>query len=102
MIHNYSEDQNTVKLVEILKSKFKSNYLIQTLDEPWKKSYEEGRFILLDGWIYHRAKHSCVVALVYQEHIGVILSEFHDNIYSGHFSSERTVERVKNNAWWPE
>ena len=102
VIESYSSNQNTVKLVEILKSKFKNLDLSQTLEEPWKTSYEEGRFVLLDGLIYHRTKHSCVVALVSQEHINVILSECHDSIYSGHFSSERTVERVKNIAWWPE
>ena len=54
VIESYSNDQNTVKLVEILKSKFKNLDLSQTLEGPWKTSYEEGRFVLLDGLIYHR------------------------------------------------
>ncbi|MBW0469191.1 hypothetical protein O181_008906 [Austropuccinia psidii MF-1] len=30
-----------------------------------------------------------------------ILHEFHDSIYSGHLSEDRTLEKVKNCAWLP-
>ncbi|MBW0531253.1 hypothetical protein O181_070968 [Austropuccinia psidii MF-1] len=30
-----------------------------------------------------------------------ILLECHDNIYSGSFSEDRTMERIKTCAWWP-
>ncbi|MBW0529406.1 hypothetical protein O181_069121 [Austropuccinia psidii MF-1] len=33
--------------------------------------------------------------------INTILHEFHDGIYSGHLSENRTLEKVKNCAWWP-
>ncbi|MBW0513804.1 hypothetical protein O181_053519 [Austropuccinia psidii MF-1] len=33
--------------------------------------------------------------------INTILLECHDNIYSGHLSEERTMERIKTCAWWP-
>ncbi|MBW0566392.1 hypothetical protein O181_106107 [Austropuccinia psidii MF-1] len=33
--------------------------------------------------------------------INTILLEFHDNIYSGHLSEYRTIERIKTCAWWP-
>ncbi|MBW0506812.1 hypothetical protein O181_046527 [Austropuccinia psidii MF-1] len=33
--------------------------------------------------------------------INSILHECHDNIYSGHLSEDRTIEKVKNCAWWP-
>ncbi|MBW0510358.1 hypothetical protein O181_050073 [Austropuccinia psidii MF-1] len=33
--------------------------------------------------------------------INTILHEFHDSIYSGHLSEDRTLEKVKNCAWWP-
>ncbi|MBW0552779.1 hypothetical protein O181_092494 [Austropuccinia psidii MF-1] len=33
------------------------------LDEIWKKAYDEGRFHLLDGILYHRTKHTCGMAL---------------------------------------
>ncbi|MBW0506699.1 hypothetical protein O181_046414 [Austropuccinia psidii MF-1] len=33
--------------------------------------------------------------------INKILLECHDNIYSGHLSGDRTMERIKTCAWWP-
>ncbi|MBW0562972.1 hypothetical protein O181_102687 [Austropuccinia psidii MF-1] len=30
-----------------------------------------------------------------------ILLEFHDNIYSGHLSEDRTMQRINTCAWWP-
>ncbi|MBW0564800.1 hypothetical protein O181_104515 [Austropuccinia psidii MF-1] len=33
--------------------------------------------------------------------INTILHQFHHSIYSGHLSEERTLEKVKNCAWWP-
>ncbi|MBW0507964.1 hypothetical protein O181_047679 [Austropuccinia psidii MF-1] len=30
-----------------------------------------------------------------------ILHECHESIYSGHLSEDRTLEKVKNCAWWP-
>ncbi|MBW0533341.1 hypothetical protein O181_073056 [Austropuccinia psidii MF-1] len=33
--------------------------------------------------------------------INTILHECHDSIYYGHLSEDRTLEKVKNSAWWP-
>ncbi|MBW0589569.1 hypothetical protein O181_129284 [Austropuccinia psidii MF-1] len=33
--------------------------------------------------------------------INTILHECHDGIYAGHLSEDRTLEKVKNCAWWP-
>ncbi|MBW0591268.1 hypothetical protein O181_130983 [Austropuccinia psidii MF-1] len=33
--------------------------------------------------------------------INKILIEFHDNIYPGHLSENRTMERIKTCSWWP-
>ncbi|MBW0550766.1 hypothetical protein O181_090481 [Austropuccinia psidii MF-1] len=33
--------------------------------------------------------------------INTILHECHDSIYYGNLSEERTLEKVKNCAWWP-
>ncbi|MBW0509530.1 hypothetical protein O181_049245 [Austropuccinia psidii MF-1] len=33
--------------------------------------------------------------------INTILLEFHDKIYSGLLSEDRTMERIKTSAWWP-
>ncbi|MBW0544433.1 hypothetical protein O181_084148 [Austropuccinia psidii MF-1] len=32
--------------------------------------------------------------------INTILLEFHDNIYSGHLSEDRKMERINTCAWW--
>ncbi|MBW0572462.1 hypothetical protein O181_112177 [Austropuccinia psidii MF-1] len=33
--------------------------------------------------------------------INTIVHECHNSIYSGHLSEDRTLEKVKNCAWWP-
>ncbi|MBW0552815.1 hypothetical protein O181_092530 [Austropuccinia psidii MF-1] len=33
--------------------------------------------------------------------INTIIHECHDRIYYGHLSEDRTLEKVKNSAWWP-
>ncbi|MBW0502696.1 hypothetical protein O181_042411 [Austropuccinia psidii MF-1] len=33
--------------------------------------------------------------------INTIIHECHDSIYSGHLSEDRTLEKVKDCAWWP-
>ncbi|MBW0493455.1 hypothetical protein O181_033170 [Austropuccinia psidii MF-1] len=33
--------------------------------------------------------------------INTIIHEFHDSIYSGHLSEDRTLEKLKNCEWWP-
>ncbi|MBW0569359.1 hypothetical protein O181_109074 [Austropuccinia psidii MF-1] len=33
--------------------------------------------------------------------INTIIQELYDRIYPGHLSEDRTVEKVKNCAWWP-
>ncbi|MBW0556593.1 hypothetical protein O181_096308 [Austropuccinia psidii MF-1] len=33
--------------------------------------------------------------------INTIILECHDNIYSGHLSEDRTMERIKTCSWWP-
>ncbi|MBW0548120.1 hypothetical protein O181_087835 [Austropuccinia psidii MF-1] len=75
--------------------------LSSKLDETWKKAYDEGRFHLLDGILYHRSKHTCVMALTDRTLINTILHEFHDSVAAGHLSQDRTLERVKTSFWWP-
>ncbi|MBW0583937.1 hypothetical protein O181_123652 [Austropuccinia psidii MF-1] len=75
--------------------------LSSKLDETWKKVHDEGRFHLLDGILYHRTKHTCVMALTYRTLINTILHECHDSVTAGHLSEGRTLERVKTCSWWP-
>ncbi|MBW0560447.1 hypothetical protein O181_100162 [Austropuccinia psidii MF-1] len=75
--------------------------LSSKLDETWKKAYDEGRSHLLDGILYHRAKHTWVMALKDRTPINTLLHEYNYSVADGHLSEERRLERVKTFSWWP-
>ncbi|MBW0509449.1 hypothetical protein O181_049164 [Austropuccinia psidii MF-1] len=66
-----------------------------------KKAYDEGRFYLLDGILYHGTKHTSFMTLTDRTLMKTILHEFHDSFVSGHLSEDRTLDRVKTCSWWP-
>ncbi|MBW0475131.1 hypothetical protein O181_014846 [Austropuccinia psidii MF-1] len=92
----YTQDKNCSILCQLLTKDCKDNSLMHALDEVWRKSYDEGRFHLLDGIIYHRTKHTCVMTVVDRSIINLVLKECHDSPFSGHLSEERTREKGKN------
>ncbi|MBW0573834.1 hypothetical protein O181_113549 [Austropuccinia psidii MF-1] len=94
--NSYTQDTNCSILCQLLKEDCKDSSLINALDELWKKSYDEGRFHLLDGIIYHRTKHTCVMTVVDRSLISLVLKEFYDSPFSGHLSEDRTREKVNN------
>ncbi|MBW0501119.1 hypothetical protein O181_040834 [Austropuccinia psidii MF-1] len=73
----------------------KDSSLSSKLDDIPKKAYDEGRFHLLDGILYHRTKHTCVMNLTDRTLINTILNECHDSVASGHLSEDRTLQRYK-------
>ncbi|MBW0518900.1 hypothetical protein O181_058615 [Austropuccinia psidii MF-1] len=75
--------------------------LANSLDDIWETSYDNGRFHLFDGILYHESKHTCVMVLFSRMFINTILLECHDNICSAHLSEDRTTERIKICTWWP-
>ncbi|MBW0465479.1 hypothetical protein O181_005194 [Austropuccinia psidii MF-1] len=97
----HKQDNNCHILSSLLDKYCKDISLVSSLDEVWKNSYSEGRFHLFDGIIYNRTKHSFVMTLCSRLLINTILHECHDSIYSGNLSEDRTLEKVKNCAWWP-
>ncbi|MBW0529164.1 hypothetical protein O181_068879 [Austropuccinia psidii MF-1] len=70
----YKMDKNCHILCQLLMKDCKDPSLSSQLDETWKKAYYEGRFHLLDGILYHRAKHTCVMALTDRNLINTILN----------------------------
>ncbi|MBW0570488.1 hypothetical protein O181_110203 [Austropuccinia psidii MF-1] len=98
---SYKIDRNYHILSQLLMKDCKDPSLSSKLDEIWKKAYDEGRFHLLDGILYHRTKHTCVIALTDRTLINTILHECHDSVSHGHLSEDRTLERVKACSWWP-
>ncbi|MBW0568302.1 hypothetical protein O181_108017 [Austropuccinia psidii MF-1] len=93
--NSYTQDKNCRILCQLLNKDCKENSLIHALDEVWKKSYDEGRFHLLDGIIYHRTKHTCVMTVVDRSLINLVLKECHYSPFSGHMSEDRTREKGK-------
>ncbi|MBW0513779.1 hypothetical protein O181_053494 [Austropuccinia psidii MF-1] len=98
---SYKMDKNCHILCQLLMKDCKDPSLSSKLDEIWKKAYDEGRFHLLDGILYHKAKHTCAMALTDRTLINTILNEFHDSVAAGNLSEDRTLERVKTCSWWP-
>ncbi|MBW0495377.1 hypothetical protein O181_035092 [Austropuccinia psidii MF-1] len=96
----YTKDTNCSILCQLHTKYCKDNSLIHALDEIWKKSYDVGRFHLLDGIIYHRTKHTCVITVVDRSLSNLVLKECHDSPFSGYLSEDRTREKVKTCIWW--
>ncbi|MBW0517445.1 hypothetical protein O181_057160 [Austropuccinia psidii MF-1] len=92
---SYKLDKNCHILTSLLDKDCKDADLANSLDYMWQTSYCNGRFHLIDGILYHRSKHTCVMVLCSRMLINTILLECHDNIYSGHLSEDRTMERIK-------
>ncbi|MBW0524564.1 hypothetical protein O181_064279 [Austropuccinia psidii MF-1] len=88
-------DKNCHILCKRLMKYCKDPSLSSKLDETWKKAYDEGRFHLLNGILYHRTKHTCFMALTDRTLINTLLHECHDSIAAGYLLEDRTLERVK-------
>ncbi|MBW0550648.1 hypothetical protein O181_090363 [Austropuccinia psidii MF-1] len=98
---SYKLDTNGHILTSLPDKDCKDAALANSLDDIWKTSYDNGRFHLVDGILHHKSKHTCVMVLCSRMLINKILLEFHDNVYYGHLSEYRTMERIKKCAWWP-
>ncbi|MBW0509362.1 hypothetical protein O181_049077 [Austropuccinia psidii MF-1] len=96
----YKKDNNFHILISLLDKYFKDTALANSLADIWKTSYDNGRFHLFDGILYHRSKHTCAMVLFSRILINTILLGCHDNIYSGNLSEDRTMERSKTCSWW--
>ncbi|MBW0540103.1 hypothetical protein O181_079818 [Austropuccinia psidii MF-1] len=93
-------DKNCHILCQLLMKYCKDPSLSSKLDKVWARAYDEERFHLLDGIIYHKTKHTCVMTLKYRTLINTILHDCHDSVVSGNLSEDRTLERVKTCSWW--
>ncbi|MBW0517251.1 hypothetical protein O181_056966 [Austropuccinia psidii MF-1] len=99
--NSYTQDRNCSILFKLLTKDCKFDSLIHALYNIWKKSYYEGRFHLLDGIIYHRTKHTCVMTVVEKSLINLVLKECHDSPFSGHLSEDRKRDKIIIYIWWP-
>ncbi|MBW0558548.1 hypothetical protein O181_098263 [Austropuccinia psidii MF-1] len=99
--NSYTQDKNCSTLCQLLTKYSKDDFSIHALDEIWKESSDEGRFHLLDGIIYDRTGHTCVIPVVDISFINLVLQELHDIPFSGHLSEDRTREKANTCIWWP-
>ncbi|MBW0463499.1 hypothetical protein O181_003214 [Austropuccinia psidii MF-1] len=99
--NRYTQDKNCSILCKLLTKDSKDNSLIHALVEIWKKSYDEGRFHLLDGITHHKTKQPCLMTVVYRSLINPVLKGCHDSPFSGHLSEDGTREKIKTCIWWP-
>ncbi|MBW0535972.1 hypothetical protein O181_075687 [Austropuccinia psidii MF-1] len=98
--NSYTQDENCRFLCQLLTKDCKDSSLIHTLDEIWKKSYDEVRFHLLDCIIYHRTKHTWVITAVDMSLINLVLKKCHNSPFSGHLFEDRRRENINTCIWW--
>ncbi|MBW0542857.1 hypothetical protein O181_082572 [Austropuccinia psidii MF-1] len=70
---SYKIEKNFHILRQLLIKYCKDPSLSTKLDEIWNKAYDEERFHLLDGILYHETKHTCVMTLTDRAIINTIL-----------------------------
>ncbi|MBW0550725.1 hypothetical protein O181_090440 [Austropuccinia psidii MF-1] len=98
---SYKQYKNCHFLTALIDNDCKYAALVDSLDDVWKTSYDNGSFNSFYGILYHRSKQTCVMVLCSRMLINTILLEFHDTIYSGPLSEDRKMEIIKTCAWWP-
>ncbi|MBW0570128.1 hypothetical protein O181_109843 [Austropuccinia psidii MF-1] len=98
----YAKHKQCGILLQILQQKYKRPELESQLEEPWLRDYKYNKFLLIDGLLYHREKHTSALKVVDRDHISLILDKCHDFPYIGHMSEDRTKERAARTAWWPK
>ncbi|MBW0490386.1 hypothetical protein O181_030101 [Austropuccinia psidii MF-1] len=96
---SYNMERNWHILCQILMKDFKDPSLSSKLVEAWNKAYDEERHHLLDGILYQRTQHTCLMALTDRNLINTILQECLDSVPFGNLSEEKTLERVKTFSW---
>ncbi|MBW0482888.1 hypothetical protein O181_022603 [Austropuccinia psidii MF-1] len=100
LMKTYSKHKQCGILLQLLKQTYRSPELEFQLEKPWLRDYKDNKFLLRDGPLYHREKHTTALSVADRDHISLILQECHDCPYMGHMSEDRTKERVESTAWW--
>ncbi|MBW0492920.1 hypothetical protein O181_032635 [Austropuccinia psidii MF-1] len=89
-------------LLQLLQQKYRSPELESQLEEPWLRDYQDRKFFLKDGLLYHRGRPTSALTIIYRDHISLILQECHDCPYMGYMSEDRTKGKVASTSWWPK
>ncbi|MBW0494346.1 hypothetical protein O181_034061 [Austropuccinia psidii MF-1] len=102
VLKSYAKHKQCGILLQLLQQRYRSPELESQLEEPWLRAYNDNKFLLIDGLLYHREKQTSALTVVERDHISLILHECHDCPYVGHMSEDRTKERLESTAWWPK
>ncbi|MBW0551095.1 hypothetical protein O181_090810 [Austropuccinia psidii MF-1] len=98
----YAKHKQCGILLQLFQQRYRSPELESQLEEPFLRDYEDNKFFLIDGLLYHREKHTSALTVIGRNCISPILQECHDFPYVGHISEDRTKEKVASTAWWPK
>ncbi|MBW0585860.1 hypothetical protein O181_125575 [Austropuccinia psidii MF-1] len=102
VLKSYAKHKQCVILIQLLQQSYRSPELESQLEEPWLRAYNDNKFFLIVGLLYHREKHTSALTVVDRDHISLILQECYACPYMGHMSEDRTKERVASTARWPK
>ncbi|MBW0465772.1 hypothetical protein O181_005487 [Austropuccinia psidii MF-1] len=102
VMKTYSKLKQCGILLQLLQRKYKSPQLEFQLEEPWLRSYNDNKFFLIVGLLYHSKKHTSALTVRERDHISLILKKCVDFPYMGHMCEDRTKERVASTGWWPK
>ncbi|MBW0519838.1 hypothetical protein O181_059553 [Austropuccinia psidii MF-1] len=81
VMKTYAKQKQSGILSQLLHQKYRSPELESQLEEPWLRNYKDKEFILIDGLLYHREKHTSSLTIIDRKHISLILQECHDCPY---------------------
>ncbi|MBW0468652.1 hypothetical protein O181_008367 [Austropuccinia psidii MF-1] len=87
---SYTQEKNFRILFQFNSQDSKDNSLIHSLEEILRTPSDEGIFNLLDGIIYHRTTHTCVLKIVDRSLINLVMKEFHYRAFSRNIPEDRT------------
>jgi transposase InsO family protein len=98
----YSDDDHLLRIYNALKASSVSKSDIQgTLSAELAPLWDSGRFFLTDDLLYLRRGLHSVLVLGDRPNKTLVISTCHDDPVAGHFDADRTLDRVRNIAWWP-
>ncbi|MBW0551405.1 hypothetical protein O181_091120 [Austropuccinia psidii MF-1] len=73
VMNTYAKHKQCGILLKLLQQKYKSPELESQLEKPWLRDYKDNKFLLIDGLIYHREKHTSALTIIHRDHISLIL-----------------------------
>ncbi|MBW0580726.1 hypothetical protein O181_120441 [Austropuccinia psidii MF-1] len=98
----YGKPKKCGILLQLFQQEFRSPELESPLEEPWSRDYNNNKFLLIEGLLYHREKHTSAFTIIERDQLSFILQVCHDYPYMGHMSEDRTKERIESTAWLPK